>query len=154
MKKSIIILLVFIPLFALGQVQIARVDSLFAAFKQVRESSALLEPDVKTGELVFIAPDSIRWEYTENRSFRLPDPMLRMIRQAVEGDEKKLQNAFLTEWENETLTLTPKQNKVKRFFSRIQILFTPDGVARQVILYDPNGDKTSITFSNIRYKRL
>lgn len=42
-----------------------KVDSLQADFVQRQESSMLLEPDVALGTFSYVAPDSVRWEYTE-----------------------------------------------------------------------------------------
>lgn len=42
-----------------------KVDSLQADFVQRQESVMLLEPDVALGTFSYVAPDSVRWEYTE-----------------------------------------------------------------------------------------
>lgn len=42
-----------------------KVDSLQADFVQRQESAMLLEPDVALGTFSYVAPDSVRWEYTE-----------------------------------------------------------------------------------------
>jgi len=41
-----------------------RVESLEAGFVQRRESSMLLEPDVSRGTFSYVAPSSVRWEYS------------------------------------------------------------------------------------------
>ena len=42
-----------------------KVASLQADFVQRQESAMLLEPDVALGTFSYVAPDSVRWEYTE-----------------------------------------------------------------------------------------
>lgn len=150
--KRFLLILTLLPAFVSGQVKIAAIDTLQASFLQVRESAALLEPDVKSGILAFYAPDSIRWEYTELPNLQLPPQMLGMIRQTINGEEQTMSRTFTILWEDKTMRLKPKNSKIKRFFSEIRIVFANDGVARKVVLIDPNKDQTTIEFTNLRYK--
>ena len=45
------------------KVEQARVDTLWAEFSQVKESSLLAEPVESTGEFFYRAPESVRWTY-------------------------------------------------------------------------------------------
>lgn len=151
MRKWLVYIALFFVLSANAQVSVTHIETAASRFKQVRTSAMLQEPEIRMGSFEYVAPDSIQWVYDGIENLRLPEQMLELIRQAVSGNTDRLNDMFLTEWEDATLTLIPQKKQMKRFFSSIQIIFSPDGVAHHVILTEPTGDITSIEFINIRY---
>lgn len=137
-----------------AQVEIARIRSAESPFRQTRTSAMLLTPQQVTGLFGYIAPDSISWQYQENAAIRIPQQMLQLIRQSVSGDVMAIQRNFQMEWEGCKLTLRPSKKQIQRFFRLIRIEFTPAGVAKTVELVEPNGDKTEIEFTNMKYELL
>jgi len=150
MRKEVVILLLSIRCMVYAQVPIAQVKKASADFLQTRVSIALNEPVCQKGHFQFIAPDSIEWRYN-NLSAQLPEQMLSMIKQTVSGQTQQLEQIFLVSWDRNKLTLRPKKKQMQRFFSEIMIDFSPEGVAKQVLLTEPTGDTTTIEFMNMKY---
>lgn len=138
---------------ASAQLQVARLETATSRFKQIRTSTMLQAPETRIGTFEYEAPNQIKWIYDGYENLQLPEQMLGLICQAVSGNTEDLNDMFLTEWEEQTLTMTPRKKQMKRFFSLIQIIFSSDGVAHQVILTEPSGDVTAIEFINIRYTK-
>ena len=144
MKKSLAILLL---LAAVGPV--LAFTHLDAQFRQVRESSMLTEPQVLTGLFTYDVPDQVRWEYDSGIQAQLPEPMLRFISKAVDGSYLDNNDDFSVEQDGNQVTLIPKKNRLKRLFSTITIRFDINGLAEQVVMTEPTGDVTTITFTHM-----
>lgn len=120
-----------------------------ARFRQVRESSMFVEPQVLTGLFSYDVPDQVRWEYDSGVQAQLPEPMLRFIAKAVDGSYLKDNDDFSVAEHDKSVTLTPKKNRLRKLFSTITIRFDADGLAEQVVMTEPTGDVTTITFMNM-----
>lgn len=153
MKKWLIYIAFCCSVTTNAQLQVARLETATSRFKQIRTSTMLQTPETRYGMFEYTAPDQIKWIYDGLENLQLPEQMLGLIRQAVSGNMEGINEMFFTEWEKQTLTMTPRKKQLKRFFSTIQIIFSPDGVAHQVILTEPSGDVTAIEFINIRYTK-
>ena len=151
MKKIIIIILVLLSFSTHAQVSIAHIEKATATFCQTRHSAALSKPEVQYGNFTFIAPDSIVWKYKDNTSLRLPPPILNMLRKTISGDISALKNTFDLSWKGKLLRLTPRKSQLQRIFSYLEITFTNEGVASDVVLMETNLDKTIIQFQNLKY---
>lgn len=138
----------------MGQVPVARVQTLDARFVQVRSSAMLLEPQELSGRLHFIAPKTVEWTYTDGASLSLPPQMLDFIAQAVSGELASGSELFSASWEGSVLTLVPLKKSLKKIFSSISLRFRSDGVAQQVLLLEPTGDSTEILFSHLSFTAL
>ncbi|MBO7502095.1 MAG: outer membrane lipoprotein carrier protein LolA [Paludibacteraceae bacterium] len=154
MRYPIVTILLICSTCLPAQVEIARIRSAESPFRQTRTSTMLLTPQQVTGQFGYIAPDSIAWKYQENTSIHIPQQMLQLIRQSVSGDILAIQRNFQMEWEGRKLSLRPSKKQIQRFFRLIRIEFTQDGVAKTVELFEPNGDKTEIEFTNMKYELL
>lgn len=119
---------------------------LASPFRQVRESAFLTEPQVLTGQFTYDAPDQVTWQYDSGLQARLPEPLLRLIAQAVNPTALSQTDDFTVEQTADTLTLTPRKPRLKKLFSQITIRFGSNGLAEQVVMTEPTGDATTITF--------
>lgn len=133
------------------------VNRVEASFKQTRYAVALTAPVVQTGSFVYIAPDSVLWQYDgasghSNRTMTLPPAMKSMIRMAVQGDTTTMMQAFDVQQQGNTLTLTPKKKQLQRVFTSLEMVLDKKGAAKQVTMYEPNGDRTVIEFINMTVK--
>lgn len=154
MKKYIFFVLITISLSVNAEVKVALLKDAEARFKQTRTTMVVTEPIVQTGTFVYMAPDSICWKYDGMEKVQLPKQMLTFIRQAVSGDFNSTKDAFDTRWDEQKLTLTPLKKQIKKFFSKIDILFNSAGVATTICLEEPNGDLTKIEFIKMKYNIL
>ena len=143
MKKTLYI--VVLLMLSVSAYAFSHID---ARFRQVRESSMFIEPQVLTGSFAFTAPDQVQWQYDSGRQATLPEPMLRFISKAVDGSYVQENEDFVVEQTANTLSLTPKKSRLKKLFSHILIRFGQNGLAEQVIMTEPAGDTTTITFTN------
>ena len=142
MRKIIVI--VFLALSILLNAQ--QVVHLDGRFRQVRESSMLSQPQVLTGHFTFDAPNKVVWLYDSGSQASLPEPFLRFISGAVNGTYLQENEDFgVTQTDNQ-LVLTPKKKRLQKLFSKIEITLNASGIAEQVILTEPTGDKTTISF--------
>lgn len=148
MKKGLLIL-ICCPLISWAQASFKIAES---PFVQTRYTAALVEPMVQTGHFKFIAPDSIEWRYDGNQAMTLPPQMLQLIRQTARGDTMMLKSVFNIERQDKTLVLTPTKKQLQRLFSKMTIHYTTKGVAKQVEMLEPRGDKTIIEFTNMQTK--
>lgn len=151
MRRRLIYMMLLVSLAANAQLQVAQLETATSRFRQVRTSAMWQEPETRMGTFEYAAPDQIRWTYDGLENLQLPEQMRTLIRQAVSGRIEGINELFHTEWQEMTLTMTPRKKPMRRLFSSIQIVFSPNGVARQVILTEPSGDVTAIEFVNIRY---
>lgn len=130
-------------------VQMMAVSHLEAQFRQVRESSLFTEPQVLTGRFVFDAPDHVEWIYDAGYQATLPEPLKRFISSAVDGSALRQNDDFSVEQTADGITLTPKKSRVKKIFSKIMLRLDARGLAEQVVLWEPTGDVTTITFTDM-----
>lgn len=151
MRHILLILFLAIGLTTAAQVQPRQLKRAESSFRQTRISVMLENPEVREGSFLYIAPDSIRWCYDGMENVKLPKQMLSLIRQAVSGDVQTVKSMFRISWHGNDMMLTPLKNQVKRFFSTIKVTFTNDGVAKRVLLTEPNGDTTEIEFLKLKY---
>lgn len=132
------------------------VNRIEARFVQTRYAVALTAPVVQTGSFVYIAPDSVLWQYDgasgHSRTMTLPPAMKSMIRMAVQGDTTAMMQVFDVQQQGNTLTLTPKKKQLQRVFTSLEMVLDKKGAAKQVTMYEPNGDRTVIEFINMTVK--
>lgn len=107
-------------------------------FRQTRTSVMLEKPQVVTGHMHYAAPDNIEWRYDGAETTSLPPQILSYIRQMVAAE---------SEVKDGWVEVAPIPKQVKRLFVSIRILMK-NGVAREVVLTEPNGDQTKIEFIN------
>ena len=151
MKRVVIIALLhcaFIGVLGSTIVQPTSCNNHRATFRQTRYAVALTEPIVQTGLFVYIAPDSVLWQYDGMKAMTLPPAMKSLIRLAVQGDTTAMMQAFDVQRQGNTLTLIPKKKQLQRLFTSLQMTLDKQGAAKQVILNEPNGDRTEIEFFN------
>lgn len=120
-------------------------------FRQVRESTLLSAPQVETGRLIYDAPDRVLWQYDSGSTATLPAPVLRFIGGAVNGSLLEETADFAVSRTDNVLTLTPKKPKMRKVFDRIEIRLDTRGFAEEVVMHEPTGDVTRITFSEMTY---
>ena len=139
------------------------ITSLTADFVQDKQSELFVEPQRSTGVLEYKAPDYLRWEYLSlqplvwevegdkgNMNKQIVN-MLMLIRQCVQGDFEAAKTNFVVEQKDQHITLTPRKRELMRLFRKIEIMLQSDSqVAKQVVIYEANGDCTTIRFSNIQ----
>ena len=145
MKKGLLIW--FLALSSLLPAQ--QFTHLDGRFRQVRESSMLSAPQIQTGRITFDAPDRVSWRYDDGLQSTLPDPILRFISAAVSGSLFTSNDDFNVTRNDNLVTLTPKKARLKKLFDRIEIHLAPSGLAEQVLMHEPTGDLTHITFTDM-----
>ena len=142
MKKMFIIVFLALSL-VLDAQEIVHLDG---RFRQVRESSMLSDVQVLTGRFVFDAPDRVSWTYDNGIKTTLPEPFLRFIGGTVNGTYLEENEDFAVSRTDKSLTLVPKKKRLQKLFSKIEITLDQRGIAEQVVMTEPTGDKTTITF--------
>lgn len=139
------------------------INSLTADFEQEKQSELFVEPQHSTGVLEYKAPDYLRWEYvspqaliwevegeTGNVNKQIVN-MLMLIKQCIKGDFEAARTSLDVTQEGEFVSLIPKKREMLRFFRKIEIrLNTETGIAKQVVIYEANGDCTTIRFKNVK----
>lgn len=125
--------------------------SLQASFRQVRHSSLMTRDLESRGTVWLQSPDKVRWEVTapfskvtvysgeipSGRRFRLPTEK-DFTAAVLEGDEL-------------SVTLDPVRRDLRDLFRRIVLTLDRKSLRiREVLLVEPDGDWTSIVFSDIR----
>ena len=151
MRYRLLILFLGMGLICYGQVQIKQLKMAESRFCQTRTSSMLGKPEVMNGYFRFVAPDSVCWKYDGLDNVKLPKQMLELIRQSVSGDMQSVNEAFKIIWQDDNMVMMPLKNQIKRFFTSIIIMFDKEGVAKKIILLEPNGDTTEIEFLKLKY---
>ncbi|MBO4621694.1 MAG: outer membrane lipoprotein carrier protein LolA [Paludibacteraceae bacterium] len=121
-------------------------------FRQVRESSMLSSAQVETGLFVYDAPNRVEWKYDSGSAATLPAPVLRFIGGAVNGSLQEETDDFEVSRQQNELVLTPKKQKMRKVFDRIEIRLDARGIAEEVMMHEPTGDMTHITFSEMTYR--
>jgi len=142
MRRGFII--VFLALSMLLNAQ--EIVHLDGRFRQVRESSMLSDVQVMTGRFVFDAPDQVSWTYDTGLQTTLPEPFLRLIGGTVNGTYLEENEDFAVTRTEKVLTLVPKKKRLQKLFTKIEITLDQRGIAEQVVMTEPTGDKTTITF--------
>ena len=138
------------------------IQSFTAHFVQDKQSQLFAEPQRSKGVLEYRTPDYLRWEYTSPKALVWEvdgdkgnvNPqvlqMLMMIKQCVKGDFDAAQKSFVVDQNGDQVTLTPKKRELQRMFQRIEIMMNPETeIAKQVVIYEANGDCTTIRFYDI-----
>ena len=139
-----VFLIVFLALSLLLNAQ--EIVHLDGRFRQVRESSMLSDVQVMTGRFVFDAPDQVSWTYDTGLQTTLPEPFLRLIGGTVNGTYLEENEDFAVTRTEKVLTLVPKKKRLQKLFTKIEITLDQRGIAEQVVMTEPTGDKTTITF--------
>lgn len=154
-KLLYIAILVFgLSVSSYAQVRLARVSSAQSAFRQTRVDMMLDKPQILTGKFSYTAPEMVEWKYDGGAQAQLPPQMLSFIAQAVSGQLAEDNDTFTVTWNGKTMLLTPKKKSIKKMFSCIKITFTPEGVAKTVVLEESSGDTTTIEFLSMHYKEI
>ncbi len=152
-----------------------KISSLQCKFEQEKSSVLLVEKAVAKGILLYKAPGSLRWEYTEPNKYTLifheenayikdekgtivnSNKMLKQlgdfIVSTINGNSLVENGNFKIDYyENEKnkniiwVRLTPIPKKLKEMYSSIQIkISVSDYLASEIIMEEKSGDKTSIT---------
>ncbi len=158
--------------------QAAAIKSLTANFTQIRNLSLFSTPITFSGRLAVERPDRLRWEFLQplpsvlifNKKtgqrcspgsdpvkFNLHnDPIMRMVAEQLwtwlKGDYGALEKDYSIEYlGNSTLRLSPKIESTANVISAITITFEKiNRQVKKVIINEPEGDKTVITFSEYR----
>lgn len=158
----------------------SRLSSLDCDFVQVKESSLLTEPIVSKGHMAYRKPGYLEWAYVEPAGFtviadgddvtidrdgltevlrgnqsRMVKGLTRMIIGNLEGSiftDEKMFKAELTLADGLiTATLIPQKRDYKKIWSKLVLYY--DRIAKTATrfeIHEISGDKTIITFSNIR----
>ncbi len=144
-------------------------------FKQVRTLALFNKPIVFHGKLALIRPNKLRWEFTtpvpsilifnddkglrcnensEPTTFDLAsDPVMRMVAEQLwtwlAGDYSKLKADYTLEKSGESsILVTPLDSQTANIIQNISIDFDENNMQPQsVLVREPGGDETSITFS-------
>jgi outer membrane lipoprotein-sorting protein len=157
---------------------LAEAPHLRADFTQVQERKLLKTPLVSTGTLAFERPDRLRWEVNgaaasvfvvrgESVAARMPgvqqvtrvdlaqQPQLAGLVSGLTvwlaADSEALARSYTVQLESDRLvTLTPKDPMLLRAVSKLTLHIAPsrDHVS-SVELLEPDGDRTTITLSNV-----
>ena len=143
MMKRVIIILFLALSFTLNAQQIVHLEG---RFRQVRESSMFAEPQRMSGLFTFDAPDKVVWLYDSGAQATLPEPILRFIGGAVNGSYLGDNDDFAAQQTGNQLVLTPKKKRMQKVFSKIVITLNDKGIAEQVVMTEPTGDRTTIQF--------
>ena len=106
----------------------------------------LAEPQVMTGRFIYDAPNQVTWTYDDGQQATLPEPILRFIGRAVNGRYLTENEDFAVTQTDKVLTLVPNKKRLQKLFSKITITLDNRGIAEQVVMTEPTGDKTTITF--------
>lgn len=153
--------------------------SMSCIFVQTKHLSMLNDKMVSHGRMSYQQPNKLRWEYTspyryifvfngtkvyvgnkskkdvidtnKNKVFK---EVARIMMSTVTGKALSNTSDFSiavesadTSW---SVTLTPKKKELRQMFSRIQIIFSKSTLMiSELNLYEKNGDRTNIKFSNI-----
>lgn len=137
--------------------------SLSADFTQVKEMQLMSAPQISEGHMTYRSPDFLRWEYTKPQSLvwevdgektnvsRPIKGMIDLIMKSVSGEYLVDNESFEVQTKGNVSVLTPKKRDLKQFFQQITITLNPKtGIADKVEIVEKNGDKTSLTFHNIK----
>ncbi len=124
--------------------------SLTADFTQTKQIAMMREPQVSQGQMVYRAPDYLKWQYTKpnaivwemdgQKSNVNPQiqNLLRMIMSSVAGGSE---------------SDAKMERESKKFFRSVNIVMDEKtGVARRVEMVEKNGDTTIIEFTNVVVK--
>ena len=136
--------------------------SLEADFVQTKQVAMLSEPQVAKGHLAYRSPNYIRWEYLQPDKYvwmldgkqSNVNPqiqrLLQMIMQSVSGANLQTSQDFDVQQSGNTYTLTPRKREYKHMFRQIVITLDPSTqIAKQVHMYETNGNDTLIEFTNV-----
>ncbi|MFU8818418.1 MAG: LolA family protein [Desulfurivibrio sp.] len=151
----------------------AQVRNLSSSFTQEKQLALFARPVIFHGTLHLARPDRLRWEFTrpvpsvlifkgesglrcaEGQTTRFDlksDPIMAMVAHQLwlwlGGDYAKLAAEYqLTLAAPHTLLVEPKNRQVGEFVASVTISFDPDSLQpRQVIIAEPGGDSTTISF--------
>ncbi len=154
-----------------------QLKSVQADFTQEKHLPILSKPIISKGVLVFQAPASLRWQYfspvqslllmdkhssrkfvEQNGSLVESQAMgmdtMQMISQEISSwlsGRFEDSPAFITEFLNKQIVLTPRQEGLARLISRIVLVPGEDnGVMQSVTIHEGPDSFTRIVFSNIR----
>ena len=125
-------------------------ESVQASFSQVRHSSLMTDNLKSEGKVWLRSPDKVRWEVTSpfskvtifngdipsGRRFRMPS--------AKDFEATVLRSDVLT------VNHVPRRGDLSRMFRQIVLTLDPETLLiRTAMLINPDGDWTSLTFSDI-----
>lgn len=148
-------------------------------FTQERELSLLSSKVTSKGDLILVSPDKMRWRLEapdeatywvskEGIAYRTKDgagkvsagqagglsSLLDDVMLVVGGDLDKIKTRYdLTarkDGANITLTLTPKQDKVRKLVKRLVVTLDGAGLPRKLVMEEPEGDSTTVVFGEAK----
>ena len=158
----------------------ASMQTMRCRFVQEKTSAMLAEPSVAEGTMEYIAPNRLRWEYTEPYSFALVVEGERITKitdgqpEVLEGNSSRMyqgmvdlimgsatgRNLFDTSVFDVVLTddglhwkaeMTPKRRDMKRMFKELVFCFDKaTSTIHLVHFVEAGGDVTSIRFEEIK----
>ena len=153
----------------------ASLTTLQVPFTQERELSLLSSKVTSKGDLVLVRPDKMRWRLEapdeatywvskEGIAYRTKDgagkvtsgqaeglsALLDDVLVVVGGDLDKIKTRYdLTaakDGDRVTLTLVPKQDKVRKLVKRLVVTLDGEGLPRKLVMDEPEGDNTTVVF--------
>ncbi len=177
---AVFFFLLLLPALLYGQEQKQKmlISSVRADFTQEKHLPFLAKPLISTGEFVFQAPQSLRWEYStplqtvllmrdgqvqkfisHEGSFREEQGMgvdamqvvLQEISGWLDGDIGDSETFIVTTSQDDRIVLSPKDKSFARFINRIELqLADQNGLMESVTLYEGEGEGsyTRMTFVN------
>ena len=158
----------------------ASMQTMWCRFVQEKTSAMLAEPSVAEGTMEYIAPDRLRWEYTQPYSFALVVEGERITKitdgqsEVLEGNSSRMyqgmadlimgsasgRNLFDTSVFDVVLTddglhwkaeMTPKRRDMKRMFKELVFCFDKATSTIHLVRFiESSGDVTFIRFEEVR----
>jgi outer membrane lipoprotein-sorting protein len=154
-----------------------KTQTIVSDFEQVKYLDVLQNDITSKGKLVFKQPDLIKWEYItpeksiavfkneklfvrqvgKNDTYDLgSNKMFRSLSALIAGslngnmfDDTKFKISYFSDTKGYRVMFVPRDKRLLRFISSFQLKFKKDTAeVTEVILNEPNGDFTRITFQN------
>lgn len=156
----------------------ASMKSMQCNFTQNKTMSMLAEPTISKGRMCYVAPDKMKWEYTDPYPFainvdgekmtkiadgkeeildtknRMYQGMMKIIMSSATGKNLFDKSAFDVTISDDgnfwRADMKPKKSDMKRMFSTMTFYFEKKrDIINKVVLTEANGDNTTIQFTDI-----
>lgn len=160
----------------------ASMKSFNSDFRQVQEVPSLAQPVIQTGRMEYFNDGRVIWKYETPKLLQLSmlkdkvvttsqdgakvtlyseSPYLEQMRDLIVGMVSGKQFTAQDQYEislsktasETTVSMIPKARRMKKLFSSMGFTFGKDLTIVKVVLNDPQGGKTTITFSNKKIGR-
>jgi len=156
----------------------ASMKSMQCNFTQNKTMSMLAEPTTSKGRMCYVAPDKMKWEYTDPYPFainvdgekmtkiadgkeeildtknRMYQGMMKIIISSATGknlfDKSTFDVTISSDGNFWRADMKPKKSDMKRMFSTMTFYFEKKrDIINKVVLTEANGDNTTIQFTDI-----